>query len=164
MHHHKIQALPDTIEIILAEVDHLADLAELMDQYRLFYGQASNRPAAEQFLFERIINHDSVIYLARDVKTRQAVGFVQLYPSFSSVSLQPVWILNDLYVLTDYRRLGIGRALIQQAVNLARARGDKGLTLQTMPENLPAQALYKSMGFVEDTKSIYFVNWFSENE
>jgi ribosomal protein S18 acetylase RimI-like enzyme len=78
--------------------------------------------------------------------------------------LQPIWILNDLYVLTDYRRLGIGRALIQQAVNLARARGDKGLTLQTMPENLPAQALYKSMGFVEDTKSMYFVNWFSENE
>jgi ribosomal protein S18 acetylase RimI-like enzyme len=151
--------LPPTIDIVLAEVEHLPMLAELMDQYRMFYGQPGNRPAAEQFLFERMINHESVIYLALDTLTGKPTGFLQLYPTFSSVSLQPVWILNDLYVNPDYRRRGIAKALIRQAIELVSARGDKGLTLQTAPSNRSAQALYEAMGFRQDTDSLYYINW-----
>lgn len=154
-------ALPETIEIVPAGVEHLAALSGLMDAYRQFYGQPGNRPAAEQFLFERLINHESVIFMALDATSQNAAGFVQLYPTFSSVSLQPVWILNDLFVMPDYRRQGIGRALVQQAIDLVRARGDKGLTLQTAPDNVSAQLLYQSLGFQQDTEYLTFVNWFS---
>lgn len=151
--------LPKTIEIVLGEVEHLPMLADLMDQYRMFYNQPSNRPAAEQFLFERLINHESVIYLALDTVSGHPAGFVQLYPSFSSVSLQPIWILNDLFVVPGYLRQGIARSLIQQAIELVQTRGDKGLTLQTLPDNRPAQALYESMGFQQDTHSLHYINW-----
>lgn len=150
------------IKIVLGEVEHLGVLADLMDQYRQFYGQASNRPAAEQFLFERMINHESVIYLAQDASSAQIVGFLQLYPSFSSVSLMPVWILNDLYVSPAARRQGVGRALIQAAIGLVRERGDKGLTLETMPDNHSAQALYESVGFQRDTHSLYYHYWLAQ--
>lgn len=153
---------PGIIQINQADVDDLADVAELMDLYRIFYGQPSNRPAAEQFLFERMINHESVIFLARDTASKQAAGFLQLYPTFSSVSLQPVWILNDLYVRPEYRRQGLGRTLMQSAIDLVKARGDKGLTLQTASDNLTAQALYESMGFQQDTSSRYYELWIHE--
>lgn len=148
--------MPETMQIILGQVEHLSQLAELMDAYRQFYGQPANRPAAEQFLFERIINHESVIYVAQDTVSGQLTGFLQLYPSFSSVSLTPIWILNDLYVPPAYRRQGVARALIQAAIALVQERGDKGLSLQAMPDNLSAQALYESIGFQRDTHTYYY--------
>lgn len=134
----------------MAEVEHLDALAGLLDAYRVFYGQPSNRPAARHFLFERMINHESVIWLARDKNSGEALGFVQLYPTFSSVALAPVWILNDLFVAPAGRRQGIGKALVLEAINLVRERGDYGLILETAPDNVPAQKLYLSLGFERD--------------
>ena len=51
------------------------------------------------------------------------VGFAQLYPSFSSVSLRPIRILNDLFVDPDHRRSGAGRALLDAARDHARQTG-----------------------------------------
>lgn len=135
-------------EIVIAEVEHLEEVAILFDQYRQFYKQPSNLPAARHFLFERMINKESVIYLAFENKT--AVGFMQLYPSFSSISLDSVWILNDLYVLPEYRKHGVGRQLIETGMTLVKQREDKGLALSTAHDNRSAQSLYETLGFERD--------------
>jgi ribosomal protein S18 acetylase RimI-like enzyme len=134
--------------IIQAEVRHLEEAAILFDQYRQFYKQPSNLPAAKHFLFERTINKESVIYLA--FEKQKAVGFMQLYPGFSSISLESVWILNDLYVLPEYRRQGVGRQLIETAMRLVKQREDKGLALSTAHDNHSAQGLYETLGFERD--------------
>ena len=66
------------------------------DLYRLFYGQESNLEGAKEFLKERLVNEESVVFIAFD--ENNPIGFVQLYPSFSSVSMERSWVLNDLYV------------------------------------------------------------------
>lgn len=90
------------MNIVLANVTHLAEIALLFDHYRVFYNQLSNLHDAEQFMAERLKNQDSKIFLALDGST--GVGFTQLYPSFSSVSMGQIWILNDLFVLASQRR------------------------------------------------------------
>lgn len=137
------------LSIVQADVEQLAPLTRLFDAYRVFYGQESNTPAANHFLFERLINHESVIYMAY-LKDRP-VGFAQLYPSFSSVSMMPVWVLNDLYVAEDARRQGIGKALIARCQQLVQERQDKGLLLSTAVTNQAAQALYTKLGFKSDS-------------
>lgn len=144
--------LTQASEILLADVEQLDAAALLFDQYRQFYEQASNLPAARHFLFERIINKESLIYLAIEPGKQTAVGFMQLYPSFSSLSMQAIWVLNDLYVLPAYRRKGVGRQLIETAKTLVRQRDDKGLALSTASDNQQAQSLYKSLDFEQDTK------------
>ncbi|MEB3287882.1 MAG: GNAT family N-acetyltransferase [Vampirovibrionales bacterium] len=142
------QTPTSTITIQQAEVSDLNALSMLFDQYRVFYGQKSNSPACSHFLFERLINHESVIFLA---KINEAiVGFAQLYPGFSSVSLLPQWTLNDLYVLPDYRKRGIGKALIDRCQQLVAERQDKGLILSTAIDNQNAQRLYETCGFGKD--------------
>ena len=79
------------------------------------------------------------------------LGFTQLYPSFSSVSMQRVYILNDLYVSEKSRGQGIGESLMEYAKQFARKMGSKGLTLETAVDN-PAQNLYKRLGWVKDTE------------
>ena len=137
------------IRIVRAERKDLDDLVPLFDAYRQFYGQRSDLAAARAFLRDRIERDESVIYLAY-TKPREAAGFTQLYPSFSSVSLRPLWILNDLYVRSDVRRGGIGRALLERARQHAVETGAKGLVLSTGVTNKAAQTLYESCGWQRD--------------
>jgi len=55
-----------------------------------------------------------------------------------------------LMVAAGHRRRGIGRALLEQAVEWARGRGVSKLELHVFPYNAPALALYKAFGFVEE--------------
>ena len=134
------------IRIVRAERKDLDDLVPLFDAYRQFYGQRSDLSAARAFLRDRIERDESVIYLAY-TKPREAAGFTQLYPSFSSISLRPLWILNDLYVRSDVRRGGVGRALLERARQHAIETAAKGLVLSTGVTNKAAQTLYESCGW-----------------
>jgi GNAT superfamily N-acetyltransferase len=137
------------IEIARVSIRDLDDLVPLFDGYRQFYGQRSDPIAARAFLRDRIERDQSVIYLAY-TQPREAAGFTQLYPSFSSVSLKPLWILNDLYVRSDVRRGGFARALLERARLHALETGAKGLSLTTGVTNKAAQALYESCGWQRD--------------
>lgn len=137
------------IRIVRAERKDLDDLVPLFDGYRQFYGQRSDLAAARAFLRDRIERDESVIYLAY-TEPGEAAGFTQLYPSFSSVSLKPLWILNDLYVRSDVRRGGVGRALLERARQHAIETAAKGLVLSTGVTNKAAQTLYESCGWQRD--------------
>jgi GNAT superfamily N-acetyltransferase len=137
------------LTIVRAGRNELDDLAPLFDGYRQFYGQRSDLPAARRFLRDRIERDESVIYLSY-ANGGEASGFTQLYPSFSSVSLKPLWILNDLFVRSDIRRGGVGRALLERARRHAVETGAKGLVLNTGVTNKAAQSLYKSCGWLRD--------------
>ncbi len=130
-----------------AKLQHLDDLAPLFDGYRQFYRQSSDLETAKTFLKERITNNESVIYLA--YIDDKAVGFTQLYPLFSSVSMQPMYLLNDLFVDSTIRSKGVGQALIQAAKDLCIEKNYKGIAIQTESHN-PAQHLYQRVGFKMD--------------
>ena len=135
------------MKIIKATTIHLGDLVPLFDGYRVFYRQASNIKDVRVFLNERLTKQDSVIYIAYidDI----AVGFTQLYFLFSSVSMKPMYLLNDLYIDSNFRNKNIGKALIHKAKALCIEKGYKGLSIQTEKTN-PAQHLYQREGFVKD--------------
>jgi len=139
--------------IVEANIDHLEDVAPLFDAYRVFYKQPSNIESTKKFLRERIINNESIIYLAYEDK--EAVGFTQLYPLFSSVSMKPMYLLNDLYVKSSHIGKRIGEALINKAKVLCENEQNKGLALQTTTDN-PAQKLYERLGFVKDHDLYYY--------
>jgi GNAT superfamily N-acetyltransferase len=143
------------LRIVRAASEDLDDLVPLFDGYRQFYGQRSDVAAARAFLNERIERGESVIYLAY-TGPREAAGFTQLYPSFSSVSLKQLWILNDLFVRSDIRRGGVGRALLERARQHAAATGAKGLVLSTAITNKAAQTLYESCGWQRDDEFMHY--------
>lgn len=137
------------VEVFQADVSHLDALVPLFDGYRQFYEQPSDLAGARNFLETRLTNQDSVIFLAR--LAGEAAGFTQLYPSFSSVSMKRLWILNDLFVAPTARKHGVAQALILRAQDFAKQRGAKGLMLETAHDNLPAQRLYERLGWQRET-------------
>ncbi|MEA3246183.1 MAG: GNAT family N-acetyltransferase [Gemmatimonadota bacterium] len=129
-----------------ADVD---SIAPLFDAYRQFYENAPDLAGARVFLRDRLERGESVVLVA-EAGNGVAVGFTQLYPSFSSNSLAAIWVLNDLFVDPAARRTGAGRALLRAAADHARATGAVRLTLMTAHANATAQALYESEGWVLD--------------
>jgi GNAT superfamily N-acetyltransferase len=142
-----------------AGLNDVEGLALLFDGYRRFYEQPGDVDGARRFLQARLDAQDSVILLAE--RDRQLLGFTQLYPSFSSVSMRPLWILNDLFVDPQHRRGGVGQALMSAAEAFARDDGSKGLELATQKTNRTAKTLYESRDWKLDDTFDHYFHYFS---
>lgn len=133
-------------QTVLADLD---ELAALFDQYRQFQGQAADLAAARAFLQQRFERGESTVFVADDDEGR-AVGFAQLYPSFSSVALARVFVLNDLFVHPSARRRGVAAALLSAVEAHGFALGAVRITLNVARDNAPALRLYEALGWQRD--------------
>lgn len=140
---------PGDLEVREATSADLELIVPLFDAYRRFYRQPSDIPRARSFLRARLDRKDSVIFIALDES--EAVGFTQLYPSFSSVSMARIFILNDLFVSPEARGNGVGSALLVAAADFGMQAGAVRLALTTETTNTVAQSVYERMGWVRDT-------------
>jgi ribosomal protein S18 acetylase RimI-like enzyme len=134
-------------EISKVTASDLAELHPLVEKYRAFYKQPENDKTLG-FLQERIKNQEAIAFIAR--VNGEAVGFTLLYPTFSTVSLSNIWLLNDLYVAESSRGLGIAKELMDVAESAAKSAGATRVFLRTANDNLPAQALYEGRNWVKD--------------
>jgi len=121
-------------------------VAPLFDAYRQFYRRPPDLALARKFLLERFQHNESIVFVAIG-DDDAALGFVQLFPSFSSGAAARILILNDLFVVPSARRAGVGRLLLRAAVDFAKAVGAVRLTLSTELTNTSAQALYEAEGW-----------------
>ena len=136
------------IQIRRADIHDLGLITPLFDLYRQFYEQASDLVSAKSFLQQRIRQNESFIFLAFD--GADAVGFTQLYPGFSSVSMARTFLLNDLFVVSSHRRRGVGSLLLAAAVAHAKAEQAVRISLTTNVANTTAQAVYEAKGWARE--------------
>ena len=141
------------ITVRKAAITDLDAITDLFDAYRVFYKQKTDKKSAKAFLKARFEQQQSVIFIAK--KSGVVVGFTQLYPIFSSVSMQKMFVLNDLYVDANERKQGIGEKLLIVAQKYATANNWKGLTLETASDN-PAQKLYERLGWQKDDNEYHY--------
>ena len=143
-----------------ANITDLDQLSELFDLYRMFYNKASDLTAGKEFLKERIINSESEIFIS--IIDSKAVGFVQLYPYFSSTRMKKMWLLNDLFVHSEFRGKGISKELIEVSKKLCIETKACAVNLETSKMNDIGNSLYPSTGFVLDIENNYY-SWTKEN-
>jgi ribosomal protein S18 acetylase RimI-like enzyme len=135
--------------IKIASIQDLDQLTILFDKYMVFYNKPTDFERHKQFLKDRIENKDCTVFIAINDEDN-VVGFTLAYPTFSSVRLSKILILNDLYVNSDLRNSGIGEQLIKKVVELAKEIGADMVRLRTAKTNTTAQGLYQKIGFVTD--------------
>ena len=144
------------VTIRRAGIGDLDAAAALFDLYRQFQKQPSDPAGARGFIGERLERGESVILLAEDADG--ALGFAQLFPSFSSVGMRRTFTLNDLYVVAEARGRGVATALLDAAAEFAQGEGASRLMLLVATDNSQAEALYIREGWQrEDGFFIYLL-------
>lgn len=151
---HADPAESKSLRVTQATERDLSEIAALFDGYRQFYGQPGDLAAATAFVGDRLARRESTILLAR--LAGKAIGFTQLYPCFSSVSMRPILILNDLFVSEDARQKGVAHALMEAAEQMGRRQKCRRLCLCTEVTNTIAQSLYESRGWVRDEQYYHY--------
>ncbi|CAC9477459.1 hypothetical protein [uncultured Gammaproteobacteria bacterium] len=142
--------------ISIASIKDIDNLSVLFNQYQKFYGENASLDDSKIFLTNRIINKESIIYCCKN--DGNISGFAQIYFSYSSVTMQKIWILNDLFVDQNFRGLGIGEKIISHVIRNASKNKIKSVILETLQDNKIAQNLYKKMLFIEESNVKHFVH------
>ena len=146
------------MKIVEGSMTNLNEIGSLFNQYRMFYEQTSDLEGAKEFIQARIENQESKIFIA--YQAEKAAGFVQLYPTFTSVGMKRAFILNDLFVNPDFRKKGVGKALMQEAFCFCEKEKARYVSLQTAPDNQTAKALYEEMGMRIDNEYDSYIKYF----
>ena len=132
----------------------LDQLSILFNSYRIFYGKESNIDISKKFLESRISNKDSKMFICE--VNNILTGFVQLYPLFSSVRVSKYWLLNDLFIDSEFSGKGYSKLLIDRAKELVLESGACGMMLETEKSNKIGNSLYPKTGFkINDLSNFY---------
>lgn len=130
-------------------------LSFLFDKYRVFHNENSDLRKGKEFLNNRIMNEDSEIFVAENSE-HSLIGFVQLYPGFSSTKMSKSWRLNDLYVTPEYRKKGVASQLIEMAKELVVQSNACCMYLETWKSNTIGNNLYPKTGFSLNKDSNFY--------
>ncbi|MFT6154226.1 MAG: ribosomal protein S18 acetylase RimI-like enzyme [Crocinitomicaceae bacterium] len=144
------------MNIIVASSSHINQIAPLFNDYRIFYQQSSDLQGAKQFLKNNLENEHSTIFLAQ-ADNGDFLGFVQLYPTWESVTMTKRWILYDLFVSPEGRKQGIAKSLMDRAKQLAIETHAKYIMLETATDNKNAKALYEGLGYERDNEFLTYI-------
>lgn len=143
---------------------HKNRFADLFNQYNFFRDETLREKPVLNRMGERLFNSEPVLFIAlRNQAESIPVGFIQLYSTYSSTNAVKTTIVNDLYVLPDYRRNGIALKLIEVAVKFAINNKSALIKLEILQDNLIAQKLFESVGFKSQTSeselNVYFIQF-----
>lgn len=130
-------------------------LGALFDGYRVFYEEPGDIELATRFIGDRLANGESTVFVA-EAADGTLIGFTQLYRTFCSVAAAPIYVLYDLFVDPDHRRMGAGRELMETARQFVEGTDAVRMELATAIDNIPGQTLYESLGWRRDTEFYHY--------
>ena len=133
-------------EIVKVDEELIAAMNRLIPQL------SNSNPPPDRSALEEIVASDSSILIAAFIDGA-IVGSLTLI-TFSIPTGKRAWI-EDVVVDENYRNTGIGEALNQEAINIARRLGAKTVDLTSRPSREAANRLYSRLGFVQRKTNIY---------
>ena len=137
-----------SLTVRTATPEDVEEIVPLFDAYRQFFTKQPDLATSRAFLAERLEKGESVVLAAFD--GGRAAGFLQLYPLFSSWYCRRQWFLSDLYVAEEFRKLGIGKRLVESCIDFA-ARTQARAILVELPFSEPHLVkFYGELGFNKD--------------
>ncbi len=142
------------LRIRQATIQDLSKIVPIFDDYREYFKQPKDPVSVERFLFEKFEHFESVIFIAQ--LQDEVVGFAQLYPVFSSLTLQRVWLLNDFFIAEECRGSGVGTQLFAKVKEFTLLTKSKGIELSVEHTNKKAWAFWEKQGFKMDEEFRYY--------
>ena len=136
---------PQAVELLSADSSRLAEAAQLLHDFNLEYGDPSPPPDELADRLAELIAADGILVLLAADEAPVGVAVLRLHRSIWSRAMEAY--LAELYVVPQRRGQGFGRALITEAVRVAREHAADYAFLITSEDDQRAQRLYEAAGF-----------------
>ena len=127
----------------------LAEVNGLLKQ--LVHDPSTYVPVSQQELGEIVENNQTFVAVAREKGRIVGVGIIFVIHKFRGKYAY----IEDMIVDEQYRGQGLGTKILQELVTIARSAQVKTIELSTRPSRVPANNLYKKMGFVFKETNVY---------
>lgn len=138
--------MPESVRIEKVEganVHHLIDLIGQLADFESLAppdAEAMERLARDATTYRKLF--DASIALVGD----RAVGYVTYYFTYSTFLARPTLFLEDIFVIKEYRKKGVGRELFRYCVNEARTRRCGRMEWTVLTWNKDAIDFYEKLG------------------
>ena len=126
----------------------VAALAPLFDAYRMFFTHRDRIDESLRFLADRFAREETVVFMGWS--DGSALGFVQLYPLWSSWYCRRIWFLSDLYVKESARKHGLGQRLVGRVKVHAEETNASSVMVELPHVEPHLAAFYAKLGFHRD--------------
>lgn len=142
------------MQIKRCEINNLDKISSLFDEYRQRYKQPSAQESVRNYLQQRLERQEAIIYLVES--DEELNGFALLYPSFSSIGLSKIWLLNDFYLASGRDKRAMAQSLLERIAKDCQEAGAIRIEVSTIKENHRLHKLYRDNGFEKDYKYDYY--------
>lgn len=122
-------------ELILRAAE-LKDTAEMAELDKICFAD----PWSEESFRQEILDNDRAFYIVAEIEGRVA-GYAGLWAILDEGHI------TNVAVSPEFRRKGIGRAIVGTLIEVSEENGLNSFTLEVRESNLPAQGLYAEFGF-----------------
>lgn len=130
-------------QAIADDVPHIFSLIQALAEYEKLSHQVTGTVEdLREHLFGDRVYVEAIVVEVED----KVVGFALFLPNYSTFLTKPGIYLEDLFVLPEYRRQGIGKAMLSYLGKLAIARNAGRIEWSVLDWNESAIAFYQSMG------------------
>lgn len=75
------------------------------------------------------------------------VGLANCFESFSTFACKPLINIHDLFVLKQFRNIGISQTMLGRVEDIAKSKGCCKITLEVLSQNEAAKSSYRKFGF-----------------
>jgi ribosomal protein S18 acetylase RimI-like enzyme len=148
------------VDVRRAQVEDADDIARLLYDFNTEYGEPAPEPPELAARMRELIAADTIVLLAGEAPDGLAVLRFRL----SIWSSGKECYLAELYVAPERRGQGLGRALLETAIEVARQEGADSMDLGTSDDDVAARALYESLGFINREGPEGPITYFYERE
>jgi GNAT superfamily N-acetyltransferase len=139
-------------EIRVANVNDCSEILELIKELAVFEKQPDAVVLSEEELIKSAFSENPWVYVFVAEMENKVVGMALYYYGFSTWKGRSLH-LEDLIVNENYRKLGIGRALMNQIIQIAKTENVERMSWEVLDWNTPAIEFYKSLG------TVFYKDW-----
>jgi glycosidase/ribosomal protein S18 acetylase RimI-like enzyme len=152
-----VQTAAPAYKIRSANGGDIHGITHLFVDYQRLFGETNPIfDNIEAFLRDKMGSAGYTLFFAE--KDGKTVGFAGLYPVYSSVTLRQQWLLNDLFVAENYRRQGIGTALVNE-LKAHFSGNSQGIILVASSSDTAAKAFYEANGFSSEGNQFFRIRF-----
>ena len=144
------------IQIRKSTPDEVPTIVRLMRDFAEFEDLGDYCEVTEQRLFDVMFGDEAFVEGLVAFHKGEAVAYALFYPYFASFRGQCGYYLEDIFIAEEFRRNGLGEAMVRIIARLAKQRGFERIDFQVLEWNTPAVKFYEKLGAIRDDSERHF--------